>query len=72
MSVLKENPADPPRRRKEKHVVAESRWPIRNSQANAFAGDHAAAANQQERGDRRKPGEASASVEGGCNSPAAG
>ena len=56
MSVLKENPADPPRRRKEKHVVAESRWPIRNSQANAFAGDHAAAANQKKRRDGGEPG----------------
>src|SRR4051812_5218545 len=51
MSVLKENSADPSRNGKEKHVVAERRRPIGNGEANAFARDHAPAANQEERRD---------------------
>src|SRR5206468_6839934 len=46
---------DPFRNRKQKHVVAESGRPIRNGEANVFAGHHSSAANQQERGDACKP-----------------
>ena len=45
MRVLEQNAADPLRDRKQKHVVAERRRPIGNSEADAFAGDHSAAAN---------------------------
>jgi len=58
MSVLKENPADPFRGGKEKHVIAESGRPIRNGETNAFARDHAAAANEEKRGKGSEPGEA--------------
>ena len=49
--------ADPFRDWKQKHVVAESRRPIRNGEADAFARDHSTAANQQERRERSEPGE---------------
>ena len=48
MSVFKENPADPFRGGKEKHIVAKSGRPIRDGEAHAFACDHAAAANEKE------------------------
>jgi hypothetical protein len=43
MSVFKENPADPFRGGKEKHIVAKSSRPIRDGEAHALACDHAAA-----------------------------
>ena len=58
MSVLKENPTDPFRGRKEKHVVAESARPIRDRETHAFARNHATAANQKESGEGGEPGEA--------------
>ena len=58
MGVFEKNSADPFRDRKEKHVVAESRRPIRDGETDAFARDHSAAANEKERGDDREPGEA--------------
>ena len=58
MSVLKENPADPFRGGKEKHIVAKSGRPIRDGEAHAFACDHAAAANEEESGEGGEPGEA--------------
>ena len=57
MSVLKKNPADPFRSGKEKHVVPESGRPIRDRETHAFARDHPAAANEQERRDAREPRE---------------
>ena len=58
MSVFKKNPADPFRGGKEKHIVAESGRPIRDGETHAFACDHAAAANQEKRGEGSEPGEA--------------
>jgi hypothetical protein len=58
MSVFKENPADPFRGGKEKHIVAKSGRPIRDGEAYAFACDHAAAANEQKRCEASEPGEA--------------
>ena len=58
MSVLKKNPADPFRGGKEKHVIAESGWPIRNGETDTFARDHSAAANQKKGGDGGEPCEA--------------
>ena len=56
--MLKKNPADPFRNGKHKHVVAERGWPIGHGEANAFTRDHSAAANEQQRGHGREPGEA--------------
>ena len=56
MSVLKENATDPFRSGKKKHVVTESGRPIRNGETDAFARDHAAAANQEKGRDRANPG----------------
>ena len=58
MRVLKKNPADPFRNGKQKHVVAERGWPIGHGEANAFTRDHSPAANEQQRGHGREPGEA--------------
>ena len=58
MGVLKETPPIHFETGKEKHVVAKGRRPIRHGEANAFARDHAAAANQEKGRDRAKPGEA--------------
>ena len=58
MRMLEKNPANPFRKRKEKHVVAESGRPIRDGEADAFTRDHATAANQQKSGDGGEPGEA--------------
>src|SRR5205814_8824912 len=58
VSVLKKNSADPFRGGKEKHVVAESGRPIRDGEADAFARDHATAANQKKCGEGSEPGEA--------------
>ena len=56
--MLKKNPADPFGNGKQKHVVAECGWPIGHGEANAFTRDHSAAANEQQRGYGREPGEA--------------
>lgn len=58
MSVLEENPADPFRERKQKHVIAERGRPIGHRQSNSFACDHTATADQEDRRRRREPGEA--------------
>src|ERR1051326_7586197 len=58
MRVFEKNSADPCRDREEKHVVTESRRPIRHGEADAFARHHPAAANEQERGRRGKTGKA--------------
>src|SRR5207253_10788549 len=58
MSMLKKNSADPFRGGKEKHVIAESGWPIRDGEAHAFTRDHATAANEEKSGDRSEPSEA--------------
>ena len=57
MDVFEENSADPFAEREKKHVVAESRRPIRHGESDVFARDHSAAANEKERGDRGEPGE---------------
>src|SRR6266403_1294125 len=58
MSVLEKNPANPFRGGKEKHIVAKSGRPIRDGETNAFARDHAAAANEEKRCEASEPGEA--------------
>jgi hypothetical protein len=55
--MLKENPADPFRNRKQEHVVAERGRPIGHGQADAFARDHSAAANEKQRRNARNPRE---------------
>ena len=57
MRVLEQNSADPFRNRKQKHVVAERGRPIGYGQPDIFAGDHSAAANQQQRRHAREPRE---------------
>jgi hypothetical protein len=57
VGVLEENSPNPLRNRKEKHVVAKSGGPIRDSETDALARDHAAAANQEKGGERGEPGE---------------
>ena len=47
MDMLEKYSADPLRNGKKKHVVPERRWPIGNSEPNALAGDHSAAANEK-------------------------
>ena len=58
MGVFEKNSADPFAEREKKHVVAESGRPIRHGESDAFARYHSAAANEEERRDRREPGEA--------------
>ena len=57
MGMLKENSAHPLGDRKQEHVVAKRGRPIRHSETDAFARDHAAATNQQQCGETRKPHE---------------
>src|SRR5437868_8001448 len=47
MDMLEKYSADPLRNRKKKHIVPERRWPIGNSEPNALASDHSAAANEK-------------------------
>ena len=58
MGMLEEYSANPLGNRKEEHVITKSGRPVRHGQANSPAGHHAAAANQQQRGHRRKPDKA--------------
>jgi len=58
MCVLKQNSTDPFRDWKQKHVVAERGRPIGHGEPDVFAGDHSAAANEQERRNAREPREA--------------
>ena len=55
MGVLEQNSANPFRNRKQKHVVAKGGRPIGDCEPDIFAGNHSAAANQQERGDASNP-----------------
>ena len=48
VGVLKKNSADPFRSGKQKHVVAKGGWPIGHREAHPFAGDHSAAANEEQ------------------------
>src|SRR6516225_421947 len=57
MRVFKQNSAHPFRDWKQKHVVAERGRPIRHGEPDVFAGDHPAAANEQERGETSEPRE---------------
>jgi len=57
MRVLEQNPADPFRNWKQKHVVSEGGWPIGHGEADVFAGHHSSARNQHERGDTCQPRE---------------
>jgi hypothetical protein len=54
MDMFEEDAANPLGDRKEKHVVAERRRPIRDGQPNAFARHHSPAANQEKRRNDRK------------------
>src|ERR1700731_1463581 len=58
MGMFEKNSADPLRDGKKKHVVSESRGPIGHGETDAFARDHASAANEEKRGDGGEEGEA--------------
>src|SRR4051812_3122793 len=57
MRVFKENSPHPFRNRKQKHVVTKSRRPVGNSQSDAFARHHSAAANEEQGGTGGEPDE---------------
>src|SRR5438067_12779476 len=57
MGVLEENPADPFGDGEAKHVVTKCGRPIGHGETDAFARDHAAAANEKEGRDGGEPGE---------------
>ena len=65
MRVLKKNTADPFRNGKQEHVVAERGRPIGHGEADAFARDHSAAANEKQRRNTCNPRE---TVEPRCRS----
>ena len=58
MSVLEENAADPFRRGKKEHVVAEGGRPVWDGESGVLARDHSATADEEQGAGSGKPGEA--------------